>query len=56
MRTSEKKLNPSLKSQILKTFAQAISDLKDASEADKFLHDFFTESEYEAYSKRIAID
>ncbi|OGM18077.1 hypothetical protein A2685_03160 [Candidatus Woesebacteria bacterium RIFCSPHIGHO2_01_FULL_37_10] len=55
MRTSEKKLNPSLKSQILKTFAQAISDLKDASEADKFLHDFFTESEYEAYSKRIAI-
>jgi TrpR-related protein YerC/YecD len=55
MRISEKKLNPSLKSQIKKTLAQAISDLHDPHETDRFLGDFFTESEYEAFAKRLAI-
>lgn len=55
MRISEQKLNPSLKQQIKKTLAQAIADLKDAEEADKFLSDFFTESEYEAFAKRLAV-
>jgi len=55
MRISEKKLNPSLKSQIKKTLAQAVGDLHDLHETDKFLGDFFTESEYEAFAKRLAI-
>lgn len=55
MRTSDKKLNVSLENQIKKTLAQTISDLRDIKETDKFLSDFLTESEYEAYSKRLAI-
>lgn len=55
MRTSEKKLNPSLKSQVIKTLAQTIADLRDLDESDKFLQDFLTESEYEAFAKRLAI-
>ncbi|OGM18663.1 hypothetical protein A2686_04320 [Candidatus Woesebacteria bacterium RIFCSPHIGHO2_01_FULL_38_10] len=55
MRTSDRKLNPSLKKQVRKTFAQAIADLRDVDEAEKFLSDFFTASEYEVYTKRLAI-
>lgn len=55
MRTSEEKINPSLKKQIMSTFAQAISDLRDINETDKFLEDFLTGSEYEAFAKRLAI-
>lgn len=55
MRTSSNKLNSSLKNQIEKTLAQAITDLKDLDESHTFLKDFFTESEYEAFSKRLAI-
>ncbi len=54
MRRSNRKLNPSLKSQITKTFAQAVGDLKNLDEAYEFLTDFFTESELETYSKRLA--
>lgn len=55
MRTSNEKLNPSFKNQINKTLAQALSDLKDLDEAEIFLHDFLTASEFEAFSKRLAI-
>lgn len=55
MRVSGKRLNPSLKQEIKKTFAKAIADLKDTNEVDKFLSDFFKEGEYEAYAKRLAI-
>lgn len=55
MRVSDRKLNPSLKKQIKKTFEQAILDLKDRNELETFLNDFFTESEIEAFSKRLAI-
>jgi len=55
MRTSEKKLNPSLKKQIIQTFNQVITDLRDTNETNKFLLDFFNESEYEAFAKRLAI-
>ena len=34
---------------------QAIADLRDDDEAKKFLTDFFNESEYEAFAKRLAI-
>lgn len=55
MRTSEKHLNPSLKTQIGKTFAQAIADLRDLNESEEFLKDFLTDSEYDAFAKRLAI-
>ena len=55
MRTSQEKLNPSFKNQIIKTLAQTLADLKDLDEVETFLRDFFTESEYEAFSKRLAI-
>ena len=55
MRVSDKNLNPSLKKQIRQTFEQAIIDLKDRNELSIFLNDFFTDSELEAFSKRLAI-
>jgi TrpR-related protein YerC/YecD len=55
MRTSERKLNPSLKNQIIKTFAQTLVDLKDLDEMLIFVNDFFTSAEIETFSKRLAI-
>lgn len=55
MRTSSIKLNTSLKNQITKTFAQAISDLKGIKETLLFLEDFLTDSELETFTKRLAI-
>ena len=55
MRISDKNLNPSLKSQIKKTLAQAVADLTDLNETSSYFADFFTDSEYEAYAKRLAI-
>lgn len=55
MRTSEKKLNPSLKKEIFNIFAQTIADLRDISETNKLLKDFFTDTEHEAFAKRLAI-
>jgi TrpR-related protein YerC/YecD len=55
MRTSDQKLNPSLKNQIIKTLDQTISDLKDSKEAHTFLQDFLTDSELGAFAKRLAI-
>ena len=55
MRTSNKQLNPSLKTQIEKTFTQTVADLRDLSETDKFLSDFLTETEFESFAKRLAV-
>ena len=55
MRTSEKKLNPSLEREIYDTFAQTIADLRDSDETKIFLNDFLNETEYEAFAKRLAI-
>src|SRR5512135_1016476 len=55
MRTSEKKLNISLEKQINDAFAQALTDLRDLTETKTFLKDFFNETEYEAFAKRLAI-
>jgi uncharacterized protein YerC len=48
-------MNPSLKRQLLRTFAQMIDDLKDPKEIEIFLKDFFDEAELEKYVKRLAI-
>lgn len=50
-----KKINPSLKRQLAKTLAQTVTDLKDLDETHTFFSDFLTESEYEAFAKRLAI-
>lgn len=55
MRVSDRKLNPSLKSQIIKIFAQTLVDLKDSKEARSFLKDFLTDAEIETFAKRLAI-
>jgi uncharacterized protein YerC len=55
MRTSEKKINPSLKRQIENVLSQTIADMRDIKETDEFLTDFLTDSEYEAFAKRLAI-
>lgn len=55
MRTSEEKIHASLKNQIIKTFAQTVSDLNGINEAETFLEDFLTESELESLSKRLAV-
>ena len=55
MKTSAKKLNPSLKRQLTKTLAQVMGDIKGNVEMDKFLSDFLTESEYEMLAKRLAV-
>ena len=55
MRLSSKKLSPALKNQLAKTLIQTFSDFKNTSEIEVFLKDFFTDSELEAFSKRLAI-
>lgn len=55
MRTSSQKINASLKNQIIKSLAKVLAGFKNIAEADKFLRDFFTESELETFSKRLAI-
>lgn len=55
MRTSDQKVNSSLKNQISKTFIQTISDLKGTHEVRSFFSDFFTESEIDTYAKRLAV-
>lgn len=55
MRVSNNKINSNLKKQIIEMFAQTISDLKDSNEAKSFLKDFFTPSELESFSKRLAV-
>lgn len=55
MRTSTSKLNPSLKRRIEATFAQLVIDLKDQPETESFLKDFFNESEFETFAKRLAV-
>ena len=52
---SDRKLNPSLKGQIIKIFAQTLADLKDPKEAHSFLKDFLTDAEIETFAKRLAI-
>lgn len=55
MRTSEKTLNPSLKKEIEEIFIQAITDLRDITETKTFLSDFLNRTEFEAFTKRLAI-
>ena len=55
MRTSEGKLSKFLQNQINNSFAQVITDLNKMEESISFIKDFFTPSELETFSKRLAI-
>jgi uncharacterized protein YerC len=55
MRVSGTKVNPALEKQIYAMFIQAITDLRDNLETKSFLRDFFNETEYETFVKRLAI-
>jgi TrpR-related protein YerC/YecD len=55
MRTSENKLSRFLNNQIFNSFSQVITDLDQIEESASFLKDFFTESELETFTKRLAI-
>lgn len=55
MRTSSFKLNPVLQSQLTKSLFQVVADLKDESEVEAFLTDFFNQSEFETFVKRLAV-
>ena len=55
MRTSDIKLNPSLKGRLIKTLAQTLVDIKELNESETFLKDFFNDSELETFAKRLSI-
>lgn len=55
MRISQNKLNASFKNQIIKTFSQTLIDLKSPEEMNKFLTDFFNDSELETFAKRLSV-
>jgi TrpR-related protein YerC/YecD len=55
MRTSQNKLNSALKNQLVKTFAQTLTDLKNSQEMNTFLTDFFNASELETFAKRLSV-
>lgn len=55
MRVTKKQINPALKKEIIRTFAQVIADIKDQQEALEFIYGFFEETEIEVFSKRLAI-
>jgi uncharacterized protein YerC len=55
MRVSQEKMNPSLQKQIEIEFAQVIVDIRDLSEAQSFINDFFNETERLTFTKRLAI-
>ncbi len=55
MRISDKKVNPTLKKQITKSFFQIISDIKTPEEVENFSRNFFNQSELETFAKRLAV-
>jgi uncharacterized protein YerC len=55
MRTSDRKINPILKEQIIFSLAQTLIDLKEPDKVEVFLKDFFNDSELETFAKRLAV-
>ena len=48
-------MNPTLKKEIVKTFFQTLTDLKDQCKLEIFIRDFLTEEEMNQLTKRLAI-
>ena len=55
MRTSNVRLNPSIKKQITKSFDQLIADINSPEDVAILFKDFFNDSEYETFVKRLAV-
>lgn len=55
MRISDQKINSILRTQIIRTLAQTLADLKEPKDVETFLNDFFNASELETFAKRLAI-
>jgi uncharacterized protein YerC len=55
MRTSNLKLNPSVKKEIARTLEQLVADLKTPEDVAIFFKDFFNDSEVETFAKRLAV-
>ena len=55
MRTSSVNINSSLERQIIKSLVQVLADFDKTEQIDQFVRDFFTKSEIETFSKRLAI-
>lgn len=55
MRISENKVNKTLRKQIDEMLTQAIADLKNKSEVEQVMQNFFTDSEAEVFAKRLAV-
>ena len=55
MRTSDRKINPILKKQIIFSFAQTLIDFKEPDKVEVFFKDFFNDSELETFAKRLAV-
>ena len=48
-------MNPTLKKTITKIFIQLLIDIKTKEQVETFLTDFFTEKEFETYTKKLAV-
>ncbi len=55
MQVSRKQIDQSLEQEIREAFAQVVADLKTREQALQFLHDFLSETEFIALTKRLAI-
>ncbi len=55
MRISENKVNSTLLKQVQEMLYQSLADLKNTKETKLFVNDFFTDSESEIFSKRLAV-
>jgi len=48
-------MNPTLQKTITRTFLTLLTDLKNEKQLETFLMDFWSEKEFETYTKRLAI-
>lgn len=55
MKTSSKKMNPKIKSQVYKIMYQVLADAKTDIEIELILNSLMSETEVSAFSKRLAI-
>lgn len=55
MRLSKRKINPRIRKQIFNLFYQVLADIHSPQEAEAFLADLVTETELEAFAKRLAV-
>lgn len=51
----DNKINNTLKKRIIKTYIQAIVDIRGYKQTEIFINDFFTTSEVESFAKRLAV-